>query len=134
MLTNNATLQTETETSEQEVSTAVHAFARALVESDEFRAFEHAAQRLSQDVTAQNAIRAFQEKQQALQTMLMLNAVSPEDQRELERLQQAFLGHPTVVDYLRTEENLKSLCQTTADLLSKRIGLSYTAACGPGCC
>jgi cell fate (sporulation/competence/biofilm development) regulator YlbF (YheA/YmcA/DUF963 family) len=116
------------------VRVAARAFAEALAESAEFQAFEQASDRLRQDETAQRAIGAYQTKQRSLQAVLMLNAVSAKDQAELERLRQAFLSHPTVAAYLQAQENLSVICQATADVLSQRIGLSITAACGPGCC
>ena len=134
MSTNTIAFQTDTGTLDQEVHTAAHNFAQALAESAEFQAFEQAAERLSQDEIAQKAIQAFQEKQQSLQMMLRLNAVSPEDRAELDRLQEAFLSQLAVVDYIEAQEKLTILCQAAANLLSERIGLSYTAACGPGCC
>jgi len=134
MSRNAVALQTETETFDLEVHTATHAFAQALTESAVFQAFEQAAERLGQDETAQRAILAYQNKQQSLQMMLMLNAVSPEDRAELERLQKTFLDQPSVVAYMKAQEELNILCQAAANLLSERIGLSYTAACGPGCC
>ena len=69
--------QTATETQDAEVQMAAHAFAQALAESAEFQAFEQASERLRQDETAQEAILAFQNKQQSLQMMLRLNAVKP---------------------------------------------------------
>lgn len=134
MSRNTVSFQTETRTFDLEVHSAAHAFAQALAESAAFQNFERAAERLSQDVTAQEAILAFQNKQQSLQMMLMLNAVSPEDRAELERLQRAFLDQPSVIAYMQAQEELTTLCQAAANLLSERIGLSYTAACGPGCC
>ena len=124
----------EAEGTEAEVRVAARAFAQALAESAEFQAYEQASDRLRQDKTAQRAIGAYQTKQQSLQAMLMLNAVSAKDQAELERLQQAFLSHPTVAAYLQAQEDLTAVCQAAADVLSQRIGLSFTAACGPGCC
>jgi len=124
----------EAEGIEAEVRVAARAFAQALAESAEFQAYEQASDRLRQDKTAQRAIGAYQTKQQSLQAMLMLNAVSAQDQVELERLRQAFLSHPTVAAYLQAQENLTAVCQAAADVLSQRIGLSFTAACGPGWC
>lgn len=126
--------QATNETLDLEMHNAARSFAQALAESAEFQAFEQAAERLRQDEIAQQTIRAYQNKQQSLQMMLMLNAVSPQDQAELERLQKAFLEHPAVAAYLKAQEELNTLCQEAANLLSERIGLSYTAACGPGCC
>ncbi len=124
----------EAEGTEAEVRVAARAFAQALAESAEFQAFEQTADRLRQDKTAQRVIRAYQTKEQSLQAVLMLDAVSAQDQAELERLQQAFLSHPTVAAYVQAQENLTAMCQAAADVLSQRIGLSFTAACGPGCC
>jgi cell fate (sporulation/competence/biofilm development) regulator YlbF (YheA/YmcA/DUF963 family) len=77
---------------------------------------------------------AYQAKQQSLQMMLMLNAVSAEEGAELERLRQAFLAAPAVAAYLQAQEDLTAISQAAADLLSQHIGLSFAAACGPGCC
>ncbi len=126
--------QSATETQDAEVQMAAHAFAQSLAESAEFQAFEQASEWLRQDETAQQAILAFQNKQQSLQMMLRLNAVSPQDQAELEGLQQGFLNQPSVAAYLQAQEELNLLCQAAANQLSERIGLSFTAACGPGCC
>jgi cell fate (sporulation/competence/biofilm development) regulator YlbF (YheA/YmcA/DUF963 family) len=126
--------QETTETQDTEVQMAAHAFAQALAESVEFQAFEQASERLRQDEAAQQAILAFQNKQQSLQMMLRLNAVSPQDQAELEHLQQEFLNQPSVAAYLQTQEDINLLCQAAANRLSERIGLSFSAACGPGCC
>ena len=127
-------LEAEGAGAEAEVRAAARAFAQALAESDEFQAFEQATDGLRQDETAQRAIEAYQTKQQSLQVSLMLGAVNAEDQADLERLRQVFLSHPTVAAYLQAQENLTAICQAAADLLSQRIGLSFTAACGPGCC
>jgi cell fate (sporulation/competence/biofilm development) regulator YlbF (YheA/YmcA/DUF963 family) len=126
--------QATTESSDAEVNIAAHAFAQALAESAEFLAFEQAAERLRQDETAQHSILAYQNKQQSLQMMLRLNAVSPQDQAEMEHLQKAFLNQSSITAYLQAQEDLNALCQAAAGLLSERIGLSFTAACGPGCC
>jgi len=127
-------LEAEGASAKDEARAAARAFAQALAESDEFQAFERATDGLRQDETAQRAIQAYQTKQQSLQVSLMLGAVNAEDQAELERLRQAFLSHPTVAAYLQAQENLTAICQAAADLLSQHIGLSFTAACGPGCC
>ena len=127
-------LEAEGAGAEAAVRAAAHAFAQALAESDEFQAFEQAMDGLRQDETAQRIIEAYQTKQQSLQVSQMLGAVSAEDQAELEHLRQAFLSHSTVAAYLQAQENLTAMCQAAADLLSQHIGLSFTAACGPGCC
>jgi cell fate (sporulation/competence/biofilm development) regulator YlbF (YheA/YmcA/DUF963 family) len=113
---------------------AARDFAGALAETPQFQAFEEAAERLRRDEAAQRTMGAYQAKQQSLRMMLMLNAVSAEEGAELERLRQAFLAAPAVAAYLQAQEDLTAISQAAADLLSQHIGLSFAAACGPGCC
>ena len=116
------------------VKQAARDFAATLGETPQFKVYEEAADRLNQDTEAQRAIAAFETKQQSLQAMLMLNAVSEVDQAELQRLQRAFSSLPAVVAYFQARADLMTLCQTTGDLLSQAIGLNYATACGSGCC
>lgn len=109
-------------------------FAAALASSSLFKRFETASAHLRDDQAAQKAMRAYQEKQQSLQAMLLLNAGSEAERAELERLRQAFLGQPAVADYLGAEAELRQLCQRTAGLLSRMIDLDFATACGTGCC
>jgi cell fate (sporulation/competence/biofilm development) regulator YlbF (YheA/YmcA/DUF963 family) len=81
------------------VRQAARDFAAALAETPQFRAYEEAVERLNHDTMAQRAIDAFQAKQQSLQAMLMLNAVSEADKAELQRLQNAFSSVPAVMAY-----------------------------------
>ncbi len=113
---------------------AARDFGQALAETQQFKALEAAGERLRGDRAAQGAMQTYQTKQQALQMMQMLNAVSPEEGAELERLRRAFLAAPAVGAYLQAQEDFTVLCRAAADMLTKSIGLSFTAACGPGCC
>lgn len=106
----------------------------ALAETPAFTTFEQAAAAFRQDEAAQSAIQAYQQKQQALQMMLMLNAVSPEDRAELNQLYQAFASRPSVQTYVQAEADLREVCQAVADRLSQQIGFDFAAACGSGCC
>jgi cell fate (sporulation/competence/biofilm development) regulator YlbF (YheA/YmcA/DUF963 family) len=117
-----------------EIDQAIKGFAMALTEAEVFQAFEIAAQNLRQDQEAQEVITAFQEKQTSLQMMLKLNAVSPQDRGELERLRDAFVSNPTVAAFLEAQENLTTTCQAVAQLLNQSTGLSFSTACRPGCC
>jgi cell fate (sporulation/competence/biofilm development) regulator YlbF (YheA/YmcA/DUF963 family) len=116
------------------VRQAARDFAMALSETPQFRAYEEATERLNQDPAAQRAIDAFQAKQESLQALLLLNAVSEADQAELQRLQQAFASTPAVVTYAQAQADLMAICQAAADWLSAAIGLNYATACGAGCC
>ncbi len=116
------------------IKQAAHDFAKALAESPAFQRFEAASARLREDSEAQQAMQLYQEKQQSLQAVLLLDAVSEEERAELERLRKVFLDEPAVIDYLEAEANLRTLCQKTAADLSQMIEFDFVAACGTGCC
>lgn len=109
-------------------------FAVALAETPQFKTFEAATDRLNNDLIAQRAMEAYQTKQESLQTMLMLNAVSAEERADLEQLRMAFMNQPSVVMYFQAQADLLAICQASADWLSEAIGLNFAAACGSGCC
>jgi cell fate (sporulation/competence/biofilm development) regulator YlbF (YheA/YmcA/DUF963 family) len=116
------------------VQHAAHDFAAALAGTPQFRAFEQAAYAFQQDKDAQVALQAYQAKQQSLQMMLMLNSVSVEERDELTRLYQAFAGRPSFQAYVRSEADVRTLCQDAGDLLSRHIGFDFAAACSSGGC
>lgn len=113
---------------------AARDFAAALAETPEFRAFEAASEQLRQDEVARGAIEAYQAKQKALQALLMLGAVSAEEQAELERLRATFLSQASVQAYGQAETDLRQLCRAAADLISQHIGPDFASACSSGCC
>lgn len=116
------------------VRQAARDFAAALADTPQFRAYEEAVERLNHAPEAQRAIEAFQTKQQSLQAMIMLNALSEADKAELQRLQRVFSSTPAVIAYAEAQADLMTICQAAADRLSETIGLNYAAVCGSGCC
>jgi cell fate (sporulation/competence/biofilm development) regulator YlbF (YheA/YmcA/DUF963 family) len=131
----DSTITNEGVTAREAVRQATHDVASALAETPEFRAFEQARERLRQDRAAQQAIDVYQAKLQSLQALLQLNAVSAEDQAELERLRRAALEQRSLIEYSRAQEDLKRLCQAVGDSLSARVGLDFASvACAGGCC
>jgi cell fate (sporulation/competence/biofilm development) regulator YlbF (YheA/YmcA/DUF963 family) len=112
---------------------AIRSFAAALNETPQFAAFEECATALQNDQVATSAINAFQSKQQSLQLMLRLNAVSEDERNELEQLRQAVLNNPTMMSYLQAQDELSALCQVSAALLSEKIGLQFSVK-RSGCC
>ena len=116
------------------VKRAVHDFAAALAETQQFKAFEQGAERFRQDQGAQEAMQAYQQKEQSLRVLLMLKEASAEQRADLDALYQAFVTIPSVVEYSRTQSELAALCQTLGDMLSESIGLDYAASCGASCC
>jgi cell fate (sporulation/competence/biofilm development) regulator YlbF (YheA/YmcA/DUF963 family) len=73
------------------VKQAAHNFAAALAETPQFKAFEQALEQFREDAAAQAAMAAFQEKRTSWRALMMLNALSPEQQAELKALQNVFL-------------------------------------------
>jgi len=120
--------------SQNEALQAAREFAAVLAETPEYQAFDEAQLRLRRDAAAQAAIRAFQEKQQALGWQLQFGLIGDAEREELRRLQQAMLAQPVVRGYVEAQERMGLLCQEVAGLISEVIGLSFAASCGPGCC
>lgn len=123
-----------TAVNEFEALQAAREFAAMLAETAEYRAFDEAQLQLRQDMAAQEAIRAFQGKQQALGWRLQLGMLEDADREELQRLQQTMLNQPSIRAYVEAQERLSLLCQEAAGLISEIIGLDFAASCGPGCC
>lgn len=116
------------------IKQAARDFASVLGTSPQFQLFEAASAHLREDLETQQAMQVYQEKQQSLQAVLLLDAVSEEERAELERLRKAFLDKPAVIAYLEAEANLRTLCQETAADLSQMIEFNFVAACSTGCC
>jgi len=130
-----STLSTlKVEITEADALLAAQEFAEVLAETPEYRAFDVAERRLRQDPAAQAAIRAFQEKQQALGWQLQFGLVEDAKRQELQQLQRAMVAQPTVQAYVEAQERLTLLCQDVAGLISETIGLNFAASCGSGCC
>ena len=109
-------------------------FAAALAETPQFKALEQAADCFRQDQAAQQAMQAYEEKQISWRALLMLSALSAEQQAELDELHSAFVNRPVVAEYFKAQTEFATLCQTLGDALSESIGLNYAAACGVSCC
>ena len=116
------------------VEDAARDFAAALSETPEFEAFERAHARFRDDERAQAAMRSFREQQRLLQPLLMLGAASDEQRAELERLREAWMAEPSVVDHVEAQTSLSTLARALDQVLSDRIGLGFAAACRPSCC
>lgn len=116
------------------VRQATRDFAAALAMSPEFKRVEEAAAVLQDDAGARQVMLAYQEKQQALQAVLLLGALSAGEQAELETLRQSYLEEPVVAAYLRAQDELRALCQQTGAALSMYIDFDFAAACAGGCC
>lgn len=120
--------------SREVVMQAAEQFAGVFTETSQYQAFEKAYRAYRQDAAAQSTLEEFQKKQASLKGLLMLNAVSEEDQKELQRLHDRFYQQPAVVQYAQAQAGLVALGQELGDLLSKSIGLDFGTSCRTGGC
>jgi cell fate (sporulation/competence/biofilm development) regulator YlbF (YheA/YmcA/DUF963 family) len=116
------------------VMQAARQFAEVLADTPQFHEFEQSYIEFHQDAEAQNAIKEFQKKQASLKALMVLNAVSVEDQQELKRLADRFYERPSVIRNTKAQEELVAISQEIGDLLSNAIGLDYGASCKTGGC
>lgn len=116
------------------VLAAVREFAASLADTPQFKAFEQVAERFRLDKRAQQAQKAYQEKQKSWKALIMLNALTPEQRAELESLHSAFVNQPIMQEYINAQTELITLCQAVGDILSEAIGFNFAAACGVSCC
>lgn len=119
---------------ELDLSTAIHDFTNALVESVHYKNYESASTRFKDDQEAQKAYQEYQAKAKDLQTKQMFNSITEAEQEDLNRLQQVFLGYKTVQDYFDAQEEFQSICRASAQVISDNCGLDYAASCGASCC
>jgi cell fate (sporulation/competence/biofilm development) regulator YlbF (YheA/YmcA/DUF963 family) len=120
--------------SKEVVMQAARQFAGVFTETPQFQAFEKAYVAYRQDPATQSALQEFQKKQSSLKALLMLNAVSEEDQQELQRLHDRFYQQPAVMQYAQSQADLVAMGQEIGDCLSKSIGLDYGTSCRTGGC
>jgi cell fate (sporulation/competence/biofilm development) regulator YlbF (YheA/YmcA/DUF963 family) len=116
------------------VMQAAKQFAETLGETPQYKEFEQSYFVYRQDEETQNAIREFQKKQASLKALLILNAVSQEDQQELQRLQDRFYRQPSALRYTQAQGELIAISQEIGDLLSKAIGIDFGSSCRTGGC
>lgn len=119
-----------------EVLKSANQFAKLLAESELFQNLENAYIKYTYDSDASEALQKLQSKSISLRTMMALSAVSPEDELELQRLQQAFYNQPIVKQYTQAQDDLISASMKVGDILSEAAGLDFGSSCrtGGGCC
>jgi cell fate (sporulation/competence/biofilm development) regulator YlbF (YheA/YmcA/DUF963 family) len=117
-----------------EVRAAANAFAAALADTPEFRAFEERYSVFKHDRAAQDTTRLFQEKQHSLQTMQQLGMLEQAELDELNRLRDAMVNQPSVHAYMDAQNELMLICQAAAQELNASIEFDFTGACTAGCC
>jgi cell fate (sporulation/competence/biofilm development) regulator YlbF (YheA/YmcA/DUF963 family) len=116
------------------VLAAAREVAASLADTPQYKAFEQVAERFRSDKKAQQAQKAYQEKQKSWKALITLNALTPEQRAELESLHSALVNQPVMQEYINAHTELVTLCQAAGDLLSEAIGVNFAAACGVSCC
>lgn len=110
-------------------------FAITLGETPQFTEFLQSHFDFRQDGEAQKIQQEYQKKQASLKAVLILNAAGEEDRKELQNLQERFNQRPSVVRFIKAQDELIAVCQEIGDLISKEIGMDYASSCrAGGCC
>lgn len=109
-------------------------FAKTLGETPLFTEFMESHKVFRQDSEAQKIQQEYQKKQASLKAVLMLNAASDEDRKELQDLQERFSQRPSVIRLSKAQDELIAVCQEIGDLISKEIGMDYASSCRTGGC
>lgn len=112
------------------------ALARAIGESQAFRAFEAAQEALMADGEVDRRIQAFQQRQQELQLARAWGGADPLEEEALAEEWRKLSLLPALRTYLRAQEEVTALLREVAGAISQEIGVDFGAACAPGggCC
>ena len=128
-------LEATTHAAETQVLLAAGAFGTALRGSHEFDRLREAGAALGADVAAQQAIEAFNRCRSELELEIRLGTLNSAQRADIERLQAAMLGFPTVAEYVTAQSVFEEICRETATLVSGEIGIDFAANCrSGGCC
>jgi len=130
-----ADVEAATHSAETEVLLAAGNFGTVLRQGPEFERLRAAGAALGKDDAAQEAIEAFNRCRADLQIEIRLGTLDAAQRAEIERLQSAMLGFPTVTTYLAAQAEFEEICRETAALVSGEIGIDFAANCrAGGCC
>ena len=122
------------ETAEAEALLAADVFGRALRASGEFQALAAAAAQLDDDSVAQRTIRVVNGRRAELRVQILTGALDDAERAELDDLDAAMRGLPSVAAYIAAEERLRAVCRAVAEVVSGEIGVDFAANAGGSCC
>lgn len=98
--------------------------ARALQESQEYRALQRAREEVEAHEAARIMVRDFKERQKKLQEKVMGGGkVTPEEEKELERLLELLSMNPYARDLLEAEFHFARLMVEIQQVLGEAVGL-----------
>ncbi len=120
------------------VAEAAEAFARAIMDSDEWRRWTDARERCESDATLRQAQQRLAELSRTFQSARARGkGLFGPDLAELNRLQGEIQSSPLVQERERAAATLVQFLQDTNRLLSETLGVDYAANAAPrqgGCC
>jgi cell fate (sporulation/competence/biofilm development) regulator YlbF (YheA/YmcA/DUF963 family) len=116
------------------LSAAIWNFSSAFTSSQEYKKFKATYSFMNQDSAAQMELKAFKQKQQAINQTFRQDGDRENALAELKKLQNSLLKNPAIANYTSAQEALMNICTDAGGMLSKNIGLDYAAVCAPSCC
>lgn len=112
------------------VEEALEAFVETLRDSETYRAFEAATERLEADEATMELLEAYREKQRAVRT----GDVDPSELSELRELKAELSEKEAFREQQVAQADLVDLLGRTDDAISDRIGRAFARSDGGGCC
>lgn len=115
---------------EQDVQRQVEAFARAILETPEYRAFKQAADALRNDQAAWDLFQQYEKTKAALFDQIGLDAASFNEVRALDA---RIRSNATLTAYHGAERALATMLNQTNDRISEKIGQQFACGHRGGC-
>lgn len=116
--------------SQNDVKVRVQAFAQAILDCEEYRAFMQSNEELQNNQDARNLLFRYQRKQQELQ----LTGYDPATLDELKELQMKVKSNEALTKFYNTQAALVALLKQTNDRISEKIGQPFAQQRRGGCC
>lgn len=106
-----------------------HSLARALKESQEYRAFQSARSKIKARPAAEEMVKDFNKKRLELQALMLQGKEPTAEQKEgLERLYGVIGGDPDVRDFLMAEQRLSTILNDVYKILGEAIDMDGAEA------
>ncbi len=115
---------------EQDVRRQVEAFARAILETPEYRAFRQASDVLQSDREASDLFQQYEHEKEELLEQIGLDAASL---NELRVLYDRVKNNATLTAYHSAQRTLATLLNRTNDRISEKIGQQFACGHHGGC-
>lgn len=120
----------ETRSADPAVEETLDAFIETLQDSETYRTFEAATERLEADEATMELLEAYREKQRDVQT----GDFESSDMSELRELKAELSEKETFQEQQAAQAELVDLLKQTDDAISDRIGRAFARSDGGECC